>query len=136
MAFAEINVSQGSVATHARCGGLFDIHLITNLPGNLPVKKNFNGLRFDRIMVMSLWSRFFGPPCITSRQEPMARCGPSRQEVETRNFQSPQFGINFQTEYIYFSPHSNFPTSQPTSIGAHRAGHVGLLLFDWRCRMN
>ena len=24
--FADINVSQGSVATYARCGGIFDIH--------------------------------------------------------------------------------------------------------------
>jgi len=38
--FADINVSQGSVATHARCGWLSDIHLTANLPRNLPVKKN------------------------------------------------------------------------------------------------
>jgi len=25
--FADINVSLGSVATYARCGGIFDIHL-------------------------------------------------------------------------------------------------------------
>jgi len=37
--FADINVSQGSVATYARCGGSFDIHITANLPGNLPVKK-------------------------------------------------------------------------------------------------
>jgi len=37
--FADINVSQGSVATCARCGGIFDIHLTANLPRNLPVKK-------------------------------------------------------------------------------------------------
>ena len=58
--FADINVSQGSVATNARCGGIFDVHLTANLPGNMLVK---NRLRFDRIMVMSLWPRFFGPPC-------------------------------------------------------------------------
>ena len=57
---ADINVSQGSVA-NARCGGIFDIHLATNLPRNLPVKL-FNRLKFDRIMVMSLWLHFFGPP--------------------------------------------------------------------------
>ena len=38
--FADINVSQGSVATYARCGGVFNMHLTANLPGNLPVKKN------------------------------------------------------------------------------------------------
>ena len=37
--FAGINISQGSVATHARCGGIFDIHLTVNLPRNLAVEK-------------------------------------------------------------------------------------------------
>jgi len=37
--FADINVSQGSVATYVRCGGIFDIHLTANLPRNLPVEK-------------------------------------------------------------------------------------------------
>ena len=32
------NVSQGSVATHARCGEIFNIRLTANLPRNLPVK--------------------------------------------------------------------------------------------------
>ena len=30
--FADINVSQGSVATYARCGGIFNVRLLTNLP--------------------------------------------------------------------------------------------------------
>jgi len=38
--FAESNASQGSVATYARCGGIFNMHLTANLPRNLPVKKN------------------------------------------------------------------------------------------------
>ena len=54
--FADINVSQGSVATCARCDGIFDIHLTANLPGNLP-GNFFIRLRFDRIMVMTLWPR-------------------------------------------------------------------------------
>ena len=37
--FADINVSQGSVATYTRCDGIFDISLTANLPRNLPVKK-------------------------------------------------------------------------------------------------
>jgi len=37
--FADINVSQGSVATYARCGGIFNIQLTANLPRNLPKKK-------------------------------------------------------------------------------------------------
>ena len=35
--FADIGVSQGSAATYAKCGGIFNIHLTTNLPRNLPV---------------------------------------------------------------------------------------------------
>jgi len=37
--FADINVSQGSVATYAVCGGIFNIRLTANSPGILPVKK-------------------------------------------------------------------------------------------------
>ena len=62
--FADINVSQGSAATYAWCGGIFNIHLTANLPRTLPVKTVLNPLNFDRIMVMILWPRFFGPPCI------------------------------------------------------------------------
>jgi len=36
--FADINVSQGSVATYARCSRIFDIHLTANVPWSLPVK--------------------------------------------------------------------------------------------------
>ena len=61
--FTDINVSQDSVATYARCGGMLNIHITANLLWTLPVKKNVNRLRFDRIMIMSLWPRFFGPPC-------------------------------------------------------------------------
>jgi len=61
--FADINVSQGSVATYARCDGIFNTRLITNLLRNLPVKNFLSRLRFDRIMVMSLSPRFFGPTC-------------------------------------------------------------------------
>ena len=41
---------------------MFDIHLTANLLRNLPVKKTVNRLRFDRIMVMSLWPNFFAHP--------------------------------------------------------------------------
>ena len=37
--FADVNVSQNSVETYARCGGIFDTSLTANLPRNLPVKK-------------------------------------------------------------------------------------------------
>jgi len=37
--FTDINVSHGSVATHAKYDGIINIHLTANLPRNLPVKK-------------------------------------------------------------------------------------------------
>jgi len=49
--FANINVSQGSVATCAMCGGIFNIHLTTNLPKNLRTK-NFYYIGSD---LTELW---------------------------------------------------------------------------------
>jgi len=60
--FADINVSQGSVATYGRCGRIFHKHLTANIPGKLPVRNFVNQLRVDRIMVMSLWPRFLAHP--------------------------------------------------------------------------
>jgi len=37
--FADVSVSQGSVATYTECGVIFDIHLTANLPRNLSMKK-------------------------------------------------------------------------------------------------
>jgi len=37
--FSDFNVSQGSVATYARSGGIFNNQLTANLPKNIPVKK-------------------------------------------------------------------------------------------------
>jgi len=39
IAFSGINVSQGSVATDARCDGSFNNHFAPDLPGNLPVNR-------------------------------------------------------------------------------------------------
>jgi len=38
--FADMNVSHGSIATSAKYGGIFNIHLTANLPRNLPVKNS------------------------------------------------------------------------------------------------
>jgi len=61
--FADINVSQGTVATHARCGGICNTRLTANLLRNLRVNF-FNRLRFDRIMATSLWPRFLAHPVV------------------------------------------------------------------------
>jgi len=39
MDFYTFYISQGSVATQLRCGGVFSNHCITNFPQNTPVKK-------------------------------------------------------------------------------------------------
>ena len=60
--FADINVSQGSVATYSRCGGIFNIHLTANLSRNLPVKKNLKSVKNN--IDMSLWPRFLAHPVL------------------------------------------------------------------------
>jgi len=61
----DINVSQGGVATYARCGGMFNIHLTANLLRNHPVKKIVNRLRFEIIMdIESVSGPVFDPLCI------------------------------------------------------------------------
>jgi len=37
--FSDIHISQGSVATCLRCGGLFKYEFVANLPVSLPVKE-------------------------------------------------------------------------------------------------
>jgi len=59
--FPDINVSQSSVATYARRGGIFNTHLTANLPRNLSVDF-FNRLNFDIMMIMSLLLRFLAQP--------------------------------------------------------------------------
>jgi len=84
----DIIVSQGSVAAYARCGGVFNIHLTANLPSNLPMKKKFlNRLRFDRIMVMSLWPRFLAHPVgirATTLWDPWDASPPTLEIVGTK----------------------------------------------------
>jgi len=60
--FTDVNVSQGSAATHARCGGIFNTHLTANLPRNLQVTIFLNRLTLDRIMVVSPQPAFFAHP--------------------------------------------------------------------------
>jgi len=64
--FADINVSQGSVATYGgMCGGMFNVLLTVNLLRNLPVKKISKSVKIWQTyarMVMSLWPRFLAHP--------------------------------------------------------------------------
>jgi len=57
--FADITVSQGSVATYARCGGIFDIHVTANIPVKKFLKSVTNWQNYGHESL----ARFFGPPC-------------------------------------------------------------------------
>ena len=70
--FGDINVSQGSVATYARCGGTFNVHLTANLPRNLPLKI-FQSVKIWQNYGHESVAPFFGPPCICSRRPSVDR---------------------------------------------------------------
>jgi len=57
--FADVNVSQGSVATYARCGGILNIHLTTNLPRNLQVSYG------HEFVASHFWSTMYMPDKVT-----------------------------------------------------------------------
>ena len=57
--FSDINISQGSVATFVRCGGIFNYNFVTNLLLSPPVKKNENRLAFGKVMDKSIEVPFF-----------------------------------------------------------------------------
>ena len=60
---ADISVSQGSVATYARCSGIFDfdIHLTANLPRNLPVIKILKSVKNRQNYGQESVAPFFWP---------------------------------------------------------------------------
>jgi len=60
--FADINVSQGSVATYTRCGGIFNMRLTANLPRNLLVKKFCKSVKIWQNYGRESVAPFFGPP--------------------------------------------------------------------------
>ena len=66
--FADINVSEGSVATYARCGGIFNILLTANLPRNLPVKIFFKSVKNLQNYGHESVAPFFSPPSMPRRR--------------------------------------------------------------------
>jgi len=62
--FADTNISQGSVATYARCDGIFNIRLTANLPRNLQVKKFLKSVKIWQNYGHESVAPFFGLPCL------------------------------------------------------------------------
>jgi len=54
--FYIFHISQGSVATQLRCGGMFSNHFITNFPQNVPVTKF---LRIGQYLT-KIWTKLSG----------------------------------------------------------------------------
>jgi len=104
--FADINnVSQGRVATYARCGGSYNIRLSAILP-----VKIFNWFRLDRIMVMSLWPHFLGPPCRSSSIALKSKSFPDFPAKTALTSASEDYGLScylvcyvgLYSNYLYF----------------------------------
>ena len=55
-----IHVSQGSVATYVRCGGMSIKHYIANFLMSLSVKKFQNRLRLEKVIAKNLVASFLG----------------------------------------------------------------------------
>ena len=63
------DISQGSVATFIRCGGILSVHFIANLLTSLSVKelrKTENRLALAKLLT-KVWVPVFGPPCKCSK---------------------------------------------------------------------
>jgi len=60
----DIDISQGNVATHLRCGGIFSINIITHVLLVLTVKRFENWSVFDEVIRRTKCAKFYGPPCM------------------------------------------------------------------------
>ena len=79
--FADVNVSQGSVETYARCGGIFDISLTANLPRNLPVKKFIKSVKNWQNYGHESAAPFFADPAMTTT--PSAKTQDTHRRIST-----------------------------------------------------
>jgi len=71
MDFCRFYISQGSVATQLRYGGVLSNRLITNFPQNAPVKEIENRSIFGKDMEKRLWLTFLSDWRQTDRQTKM-----------------------------------------------------------------
>ena len=60
-------ISQGSVATQLRCGGMFSNHFIANFQQNAPMKKFWQSVNICQRYGQNFVAYFFGPPCMSSK---------------------------------------------------------------------
>jgi len=61
--FWNIYISQGSVATHLRCGGIFKYEFVANLPQSLPIKEFWKSVNIWESYGKRWVSCFFDSEC-------------------------------------------------------------------------
>jgi len=65
--FSDINISQGSVATHLRCGGIFSYHFTANIPRSLTMTRFRKSVEIWQSYLHKFAGPvFFGTECILS----------------------------------------------------------------------
>ena len=64
--FFNKNISQGSVATRLRCGGIFNSHCAANLPLSMSVKEFWKSVKKWQSYGHEFGVFFFGTQCITT----------------------------------------------------------------------
>jgi len=64
--FYTFYISQGSVATQLRCGGMFSNHFTTNFSHNAAVKKFRKSINIRQRYGQNFVAYFFGPPGIST----------------------------------------------------------------------
>ena len=70
--FSDIHISQGSVATYLRCGGIFKYEFVANLPMSLPVKEfwksvDISGSYGQEFSVLFFWDTVYIDICAKNK---------------------------------------------------------------------
>ena len=91
MPFFCIHISQGSVATCLKRGGIFKNEFVANLLPSRLVKKIENRIIFTEVMAKSLVSCFFGSQCSRSPADTHINTEP---RVSSRNIAALLAGYN------------------------------------------
>jgi len=65
--FSDITISQGSVATRLRCGGIFSCHFTANLSPSLTVKEFWKSVKIWQSYRYEFGGPLFWNTCITTQ---------------------------------------------------------------------
>ena len=154
---SDIHISQGSVATYLRRGGIFKYEFVANLPLSLPVKEfwksvniwrsygqEFSVLFFLRHSVLTQSSgRFFGPPCICLVLWPECVVVHYRNYGWKRHVPEQQSSVLWEHSQLErYSDWWEFGSDAPPQLKRHDSWMWASVLVQWcgylsgvRCRL-